>query len=68
MKKMTWHEASMKTCEMRLTTPRGSFNIHTIYDSEKDARADGWSLWFQHGNYLILNRDNRVGAVVMVGP
>lgn len=53
-----------KACEMKLTTPRGTFNIHTVYASLEDARADGWGLWFQHDRYMILSRDNRVGAVV----
>jgi hypothetical protein len=56
----------MKSCTLKLETPRGTFNIHTIYASEDEARADGWGFWFQHGNYLILGRDNRTGAVVEV--
>jgi hypothetical protein len=51
---------------MKIETPRGTFNIHTIYESEEEARADGWGFWFQHGQYLILGRDNRTGAVVKV--
>jgi hypothetical protein len=54
----------MKACELKIETPRGSFKIHTIYESQEAAAADGWGLWFQHGRYLILGRDNRVGAVV----
>ncbi|BCS53292.1 hypothetical protein [Geobacter sp. SVR] len=56
----------MKSCEMKIVSPRGTFNIHTIYDNEKEANADGWGFWFQHENWLILGRDNRVGAVVEV--
>lgn len=55
-----------KSCEMKIESPRGTFPIHTIYDSLDEARVDGWGLWFQHGRYLILSRDNRVGAVVEV--
>ena len=54
----------MKACEMKIQTPRGSFNIHTIFDNEETARAMGWGVWFQHGKYLILAKDNRCGAVV----
>lgn len=56
----------MTACEMRIQTPRGTFNIHTVYVSEAEARLDGWGFWFQHENYLILGRDNRTGAVVVV--
>lgn len=53
------------SCSMKLETPRGTFPIHTIYSSLDEAAADGWSgFWFQHGRYLILALDNRVGAVV----
>ena len=55
---------TMEQCEMRIETPRGAFNIHTIFKDEDNARAMGWGLWFQHGKYLILAKDNRVGAVV----
>jgi len=51
-------------CEMRIKTPRGTFNIHTKFDTIEEARQEGWGLWFQHENYLILARDNRIGAVV----
>ena len=54
----------MKACEMIIQTPRGSFNIHTIFENEETARAMGWGVWFQHGKYLILAKDNRCGAVV----
>jgi hypothetical protein len=56
----------VKACEMKVKTPRGTFNIHTVYDSEEEARSEGWGLWFQHDDYLILGRENRVGAVVRV--
>lgn len=26
----------------KLKTPRGTFNIHTIFESEDEARSDGW--------------------------
>ena len=55
-----------KTCEITLATPRGTFKIHTIFDSEEEARVEGWGFWFQHEKYLILGRDNRTGAVVRV--
>lgn len=56
----------MKKCEMKIVTPRGTFPIDTIYDSLEEAAADGWGLWFQHENYLVLGRNNRCGAVVEV--
>ena len=57
----------MKTVEMRFVTPRGTFKIHTVFESEEEARAMGWGLWFEHGQFLILGQDNRVGAVVELG-
>ena len=54
----------MKACEKKIETPRGTFNIHTIFESEEAARSMGWGVWFQHGEYLILAKDNRSGAVV----
>jgi hypothetical protein len=54
----------MKACEMKIQTPRGTFNIHTIFQTEDAARAMGWGVWFQHGDYLILAKDNHIGAVV----
>lgn len=57
----------MKPCNLTLKTPRATINIHTIYESEEEARVDGWGFWFQHENYLILGRDNRTGAVVKIG-
>ena len=56
----------MKATQMKLQTPRGTFNIYTIYETEKEASADGWGFWFQHENWLILGRDNKTGAVVEV--
>ena len=56
----------MKSIEMKIKTPRGTFNIHTIFDTIEEARSDGWGLWFQHENFLILAKENRVGAVVEV--
>lgn len=54
----------MKAVGIKLETPRGTFEIHTIYSSLDEAAADGWGLWFQHGRYMVLGRENRVGAVV----
>jgi hypothetical protein len=54
----------MKTTELTIKTPRGTFKIHTIFDTLEEARAENWGLWFQHENYLILSRDNRIGAIV----
>jgi hypothetical protein len=56
----------MKAIQMKLQTPRGTFNIHTQFASEKEASREGWGFWFQHEDYLILGRDNRTGAVVKV--
>lgn len=56
----------MEPCNFKLETPRGTLPIHSIYKSMEEAEADGWGLWFQHENYLVLGRDNRVGAVVLV--
>jgi len=54
----------MKACELTLKTPRGTFKIHTIFASMEEAGKEGWGLWFQHENSLVLARDNRVGAIV----
>lgn len=54
----------MKNCEMKIETPRGAFRIHTIFDNKDEATTAGWGLWFQHENFLILAKDNRVGAVI----
>lgn len=56
----------MKNTTMKISTPRGTFNIHTIFKSETEARGNGWGLWFQHERYLILAKNNRVGAVVVL--
>jgi len=56
----------MQPCDLTLKTPRGTIRIHTLYPNEEAARADGWGLWFQFENYLVLGRDNRVGAAVKV--
>ena len=58
----------MTITEMKLKTPRGTFNIHTIFDSEQEAKENGWGLWFTHieesAEWYIYTKDNRVGAVV----
>lgn len=54
----------MKKIEMTIETPRGTIKIHTAYNTMDEARQDKWGEWFQHDNFLILSRDNRVGAVV----
>ena len=54
----------MNAIQMKIVTPRGTMNIHTNYANLEEAGVDGWHLWFQHENYLILNRENRCGAVV----
>lgn len=54
----------MKHIEIKIETPRITFKAHTEYDSIQEARADGWGFGFQHNEYMILTRDNRVGAVV----
>lgn len=51
----------------KIKTPRGTFNIHTVFKNEEEARKEGWGLWFQHEDYLILGKDNCVGAVIKVG-
>ncbi len=56
----------MKTNEMKISTPRGMITVHEEFDSLDEARKSGWGLWFQHGEWLILARDNRCGAVVNV--
>lgn len=56
----------MQPCDLTLKTPRGTIRIHTLYPDMEAARADGWGLWFQFENYLVLGRDNRVGAAVKV--
>jgi len=56
----------MEKCEMTIESPRGTFRIHTIFQDLEEAGAAGWGLWFQHEGFLILARDNRVGAVVRV--
>ncbi len=40
--------------------------VHIVYDTIKEARADGWGLWFEHEDYAILARNNHVGAVVII--
>ena len=49
-----------------LKTPRGTIRVKYEFESLEAARAEGWGLWFQHGDYLILGRYNRTGAVVKV--
>lgn len=56
----------MKKTEMTIETPRGTFKIHSVYSTMEKARNDGWGLWFQHDTFVILARDNRVGAVVLL--
>jgi len=53
----------METVEMKIKTPRGTFNIKTKFSSSEEARAEGWGMWFQHENLIILAKDNRCGAV-----
>jgi hypothetical protein len=58
----------METTQRTVKTPRGTFRIHTVFDSYDKARAAGWGLWFQHyegGRPIgIMVRDNRTGAIV----
>jgi hypothetical protein len=54
----------MKSVEFKLRTPRGTFNIHTLFDNDSEAREFGWGLWFTDDEYDIYSCDNRVGAVV----
>ena len=54
----------MKTTELILVTPRGTFKIHTIFDTDQEAKEAGWGLWFSHEKYDIYSRENRIGAVV----
>ena len=56
----------MKPANMTIRTPRGSFKIHTIFSSEEEAREHGWGVWFYHDNFIILARENRVGAVIQL--
>ena len=55
----------MKPEEITLDTPRGIIKIHTLFDSEEEARKAGWGLWFTHLEYDIYAKENRVGAAVM---
>ena len=55
----------MKNVEMVIETPRGTFKIHTVFENMEEARENGWGLWFDHEQYSILGKDNRVGAVVV---
>lgn len=57
----------MKTVEIKIETPRGSFKITKLFDSVDEARTQGYGVWFQHQNYIILGKDNRVHAAVKVG-
>ena len=54
----------MQTVEFKLKTPRGTFNIHTVFNNDAEARKSGWGLWFNDDKYDVYSRDNRVGAVV----
>lgn len=54
----------MKSADFKIETPRGTMPIHTIYDSLEEAREEKWGIWFYHNEWIILSRDNRVGAVV----
>ena len=54
----------MEPTNMMIRTPRGAFKIHTIFSSEEEAREHGWGAWFWHGDFIILGKENRVGAVV----
>lgn len=56
----------MKKADFTIETPRGVFKIHTVYSSLEEARENGWGQWFSHEEYIILAKDNRVGAVVEV--
>ena len=54
----------MEQANITIRTPRGSFKIHTIFSSEEEAREHGWGVWFSHNDFIILGRENRVGAVI----
>lgn len=54
----------MKPCEKAIKTPRGNFKMHTEFSSIIEAENAGWYLWFQHGQYLILTKENSIGAFV----
>jgi len=56
----------MKKIDITFETPRGNFKMHTIFDNMEEARKHGWGLWFQHHEYLILGKDNHIGAIVKV--
>lgn len=45
----------------KLKTPRGAFTIRVI--SETEADADGFSLWFQHGDYIMIGNGTVAFAV-----
>lgn len=42
-------------------TPRGAFTIRAI--SEAEADVDGFSLWFQHGDYIMIGNGTVAYAV-----
>lgn len=56
----------MKNCAIKIETPRGTFNMTIVFDTMEEARESGYGLWFQHENYLILAKNNRVHACVEV--
>lgn len=58
----------MKKIKITIKTPRAVINAHTQFESKNEAEKHGWGFWFQHDNYLILAKDNRIGAIVLVKP
>lgn len=54
----------MKAISETIKTPRGIFKMHTEFETLDEAKEHGWHLHFTENNIAILNRDNRVGAIV----
>ena len=54
----------MKKIEQKIKTPRGTFNIHTEFKDTDEAYKHGWNHHFTHEGIMIMNKDNRCGAIV----
>ncbi|WP_022669472.1 hypothetical protein [Desulfospira joergensenii] len=54
----------MKKIKKRIETPRVSFTAHTEFESKEEANEHGWGAHFQHNGYVILTKENRVGAII----
>ncbi len=54
----------MKKIEKRIETPRVSFTARIEFESKKEAKKHGWGAHFQHGDIVILTKENHVGAII----